>query len=594
MLNLFEKNIKFFYTNLPQYYKLIIKIKKNHKIQNDNLINIYTNEKIYPNSITKDSIKIATNPLNNPLWEKDALTVIPINWNKKFKYTAKAINYLTNEAKKLPSYNENLKFNKKFLPTTIICGLLSGKFLDILVKNHTFHSLFVYEPNPEFFAISLYFVDYEYIYKKLKDRFFLWVNGEIDYFAIEKFFYERIITSSLINLSYTAYNHPLIEDAKEKFNQVRVSKYRGWGTFEDEYKGVTNHLKNLNKYKTFIKGKNLNIPVCIIANGKSLEDSIEFIKKNKDSMILISVGTAIKPLLKENIQSDFHIEQERIDLLKDILKEPLKNYNGYFLGASVVNYEVFKYAKNPLMYIREGFCLENEFRLIGSSPIVGNAGFAFGASISNEIYLCGMDLGFRLNQKQHAKNSFYDDKEDIQTKGIKTKGNFSDDIYTDSLLLSSKLKIETMIKALNLKVYNLSDGAYIKGSIPLKDKTLPPINKEEYIKKITSNFKQINIKVDSLNLEVVLDKIEKSFSKEIKDIKELTGIIDFLEDILKNSNIAEIKMLKGSLYHYLFNLYLLSHKLSFKDTQKLLKKIKLKKFFPSYIHSNNLSTSFTS
>ena len=581
MLNLFEKNIKFFYTNLPQYYNIITNIKKTYKIQNDNLINIYTNKKIYPNSITKDSIKIATNPINNPLWEKDALTLTPINWDKQFKYTAKAINYLIDEAKKLPSYSENLKFDKKFLPTTIIFGLLSGKFLDFLVKNYSFHSLFVYEPNPEFFAISLYFIDYEYIYKKLGDRFFLWVNGKIDYFAIEKFFYERVITSSLINLSYTAYNHPLIEDAKDKFNQVRVSKYRGWGTFEDEYKGVKNHLKNINKYKTFIKGKKLNIPVCVIANGKSLENSIEFIKKNKDSMILISIGTAIKPLLKEQIQTDFHIEQERKDLLKKILKKSLRDYNGYFLGASVVNYKVFKYAKNPLMYIREGFCLENEFRLIGSSPIVGNAGFAFGASISNEIYLCGMDLGFRLNQKQHAKNSFYDDKEDTQKNGIKIEGNFSDNIYTDSLFLSSKLKIETMIKALNLKVYNLSDGVYIKDSIPIKDKTLPPIDKQKYINEILSNFEQTDIKIGSLNLEIVLDKVEKSFNKEIKNIKELTGIIDFLEDILKSYNIAEIKILKGSLYHYLFNLYLLSHKLSFKDTKKLLKKVKLKNFFPN-------------
>ena len=84
MINLFEKNIKFFYINLPKYYKLITNIKKNYKIQNNNLINIYTNEKIYPNSVIKDSIQIATNPINNPLWEKDVLTLTPINWDNKF------------------------------------------------------------------------------------------------------------------------------------------------------------------------------------------------------------------------------------------------------------------------------------------------------------------------------------------------------------------------------------------------------------------------------------------------------------------------------------------------------------------------------
>ena len=40
-----------------------------------------------------------------------------------------------------------------------------------------------------------------------------------------------------------------------------------------------------------------------------------------------------------------------------------------------------------------------------------------------------------------------------------------------------------MIKALNLTVYNLSDGAYIENSIPLKDKTLPTIEKNKLINK---------------------------------------------------------------------------------------------------------------
>ena len=178
-------------------------------------------------------------------------------------------------------------------------------------------------------------------------------------------------------------------------NKVLNTKNPIW-----EIKGIKNHIQNINKYNLLTQKKKINAPFCIVANGKSLEKNIEFIKKNKDSLIIVSVGTAIKPLLKAGIESDFHIEQERIELLKEALKNILPNYNGYFLGANVVNPKVFEMAKNPLMYIREAFSLEDRFVLTGSSPIVGNAGFAFSANFTDEICLCGMDLGFRLNQKK--------------------------------------------------------------------------------------------------------------------------------------------------------------------------------------------------
>jgi len=567
MQKLFEKNIKFFYENLPHYYELIKSLNsRNYLIRNNNIYDL-NNNKLYPNSIEEDSKTFAFNPIYNKLWERDFFYIKPYKWEKNFHITGKIVNKLIQKAKTLKSYTNGYYFDKNFLPTTVIFGLLAGKHLDILVKNYEFQSLFVYEPNPEFFAISLYFVDFKRIYEKIGDRFFLWVNGKVDYFAIEKFYFERKITSSFLNLSLTTYNHPLIKDAKSKFNEVSSAKLRGWGTYEDEIKGIKNHLKNINRYPTLINSKNLNIPVCIVANGKSLEKNMPFIKKNKNSMIIISVGTALKPLMKEGVESDFHIEQERIDLLVDALTDILPKYNGYFVGANVVNPEVFKMAKKPLMYIREGFTLSIN-PLIGSSPIVGNAGVAFAKNFTKEIYLCGMDLGFRLGERKHSKNSFYDENEDIAIDGIKVDGNFSDDIYTDSLLLSSKRNLEKIIKIFNLKVYNLSDGAFIKGSVPLKDKTLPEIEKEKYIKKIASLFENTNFKTPKLNLSAILKPVKSVLNKEIKSYRELTGLIDFVEDALNSMQfkyLSEYTLLNGSISHILNNFYILSHKIDIKE-----------------------------
>ncbi|WP_456479769.1 motility associated factor glycosyltransferase family protein [Nautilia sp.] len=573
MQELFKKNINFLYKNLPHLYEKIKTAPKEHYIKNDNIY-AKNGKKIYKTSITEDSKKLSFYPTHNPLWEKKFFYITPSLWEDKFFITGKAINSLIKKASSFNNYTEGFYFDKNFLPTTAVFGLLAGKHLQILAENFEFQSLFVYEPNPEFFAISLYFVDYEKIYEKLNGRFFLWIGGKIDYHAIEKFYYERKITSSFLTLTLKTYNHPLINDALSKFEEIRVSKLRGWGTYEDEIKGIKNYLDIYDKYPVLSQTKDLNVPFCIAANGKSLEQNIPFIKKNIDSMILISVGTALKPLLKAGIESDFHIEQERIDLLAETLKDTLPEYNGIFVGSNVVDKRVFDLAKTSFMYNREGFSFSENHILSGSSPLVGNAGVAFAANFTKEIYLCGMDLGFRLNMKKHASGSFYDSRNDTEQNGIKIKGNFSNDIYTDSLYLSSKQNIENLIRIKGLNVYNLSDGAYIKNTVPLKYKTLPRIDKKNVIKEIKSCFNAYNKKPSLPDLHHLIKPVKNVLQKPVKNYKELTGLIDFIDnafDRFLKTNPKEYTLLRGSLSHILNNLYILSHKTDIKNAAVLKK-----------------------
>jgi hypothetical protein len=589
MQKLFEKNIKFFYNNIPHFYKLITSIKtRRYQLINNNIFDTKTNSFIYPHSIDEDSFIFAYNPIQNTLWEKEFFYLTPPKLDEKeFFVTAKIVNKLIEKAKTL-NYTKSFYFEKNFLPATVILGLLAGKHIELLAEKYNFQSLFIYEPKPEFFAISLYFIDYERLYKKLKGKLFIFIKNKIDYFAIEKFYFERVITSSFARFTLITYENEFILDAKHKFEEISFLKNRGWGTFEDEIKGIKNHLKNIDKYPLLNSSKKLNIPICIVANGKSLEKNIEFIKKNKDSMIIISVGTAIKPLIKAGIESDFHIEQERIDTLIEALKDILPKYNGYFLGASVVKPEIFKMAKKTLMYIREAFTLENNyFTLKHSSPIVGNTGIAFASEFSNEIYLCGMDLGFRLGEKKHANGSFYDDKNDIEKNGIKVKGNFSNDIYSNSLLLSSKKNIEKLIKEKNIKIYNLSDGAYIEGSIPLKDKDLPKIDKQKYIKEITKCFYKTKSKDKKPNIKKLLLAISKAMDIKVDSKEKLTSLMEGLEDLIKTYEQIDKEtflLLRGSLFHILNNLYILSFKIDFREYTKLAKIIKKEIFkFEEYL-----------
>jgi len=597
MQTLFDKNIKYLYHNLPHYYELINNIKKrNFELKKDNIFEIDSNIAVYPNSISEDSKILAHNPINNNLYKKHFTFINPPLWENKFYITGKIVNKLIDKFNKLPR-TKGFYFEKNFLPATVIYGMLAGKHIDLLIQIYEFQSLLIYEPNPEFFLISLNYIDLEKIYNKLGERFFIQISGKLSPEIIQKFLNERVITSTFMQLELKSYNHPLIENASKKFEEYEAAKIRGWGTYEDEMKGIKNHQKNINNYPILEKSLNLNIPFCIVANGKSLEKNIEFIKKNQNSMIIISVGTALRPLMKAGTQSDFHIEQERIDLLVDALKDILPKYKGIFVGANVVNPKIFEMAKNPFMYTREGFTFESFYPrpLVFSSPIVGNTGVSFAANFTKEIYLCGMDLGFRLGEKKHSKNSFYDKTEDVQKDGIKIKGNFSDDIYTDSLLLSSKLAIERLIKAKNLKIYNLSDGAYIENSTSLKDKTLPQIDKVKYKNEILKAFTNKKFYEKEPNLYPLLNAVSKTFKTlNIKDYKHLTGVIDFLEDLIsayRSKDPSSYSLMRGSLWHILLNFYILAHKLeNKKDIFKLAKILKKKifefekKFKKDYLH----------
>ena len=583
MQKLFQKNIKYLYENLPHYYNLIKNIEtRNYFIKDDNIYDINQN-KIYPHSITKDSKILASNPINNPLYHKNFTFLNPPKWEKDFYITGKIVNKLIDKFKKLP-HTKGFYFDKDFLPATIIYGILSGKHIDLLVETFEFQSLLVYEPNPEFFAISLYFMDLEKIYSKLGERFFIQIGGEIKDEIIEKFFHERVVSSSFMQLELVTYKHPLIFQAKQKINKFAQTNIRGWGTYEDEIKGIKNHKININKYPLLKDEIKLNVPFCVVANGKSLEESINFIKKNQNSMIIISVGTALKPLMNAGIESDFHIEQERVDFLVEALKDILPKFNGYFVGANVVNPKVFEMAKNPLMYMREGFTFENYYPkpLIFSSPIVGNTGVSFAANFTDEIYLVGMDLGYKKGAKKHAKGSIYDDFEDIAKDGIEVKGNFEETILTDSLFLSSKNAIEKLIKIKNLKVYNLSHGAYIENSIPLKDKTLPEIDKEKYKKLILKAFTDKKYYEKPPNMLPLLKAVSKSFHLKLDNYRQIIGIIDFIEDLMTTymkKDEPTYKLLRGSIWHILLNFLILSHKLENKKDIKKLAKIIKKEIF---------------
>jgi hypothetical protein len=595
MNNLFAKNLEYFYNEIPQYYELIKNIKtRRFKIINNNGFNILdtkTNTYFYPVENGKHLMQeisevYANNPMKNDLWIKYFLTKEMYEYDEKIlPITSKIVNKIIKITKSSKDFTDNgYYYDKNFLYTTSIFGLGSGLHVKYLIEKYDFQSLFIYEPEVEFFAISCYFIDWQKAFEKLKDKLFLFVKGNIDTKVLKHFYDSKVITSNFLRLEFNTYNSPKIENAKKEFYLANISNKRGWGSFEDEMVGFKNHLKNINKNIPILtKTTKINAPICVVANGASLENDIEWIKENQNNLIIISVGTAIRPLLKAGIHSDFHIEIERMPELVKILKPSLENYSGYFVGASVIDSEHFKIAKKPLMFVRDASSTTgiSNFFLKFCSPMVGNTGFSFAAHLSDEIYMCGFDVGFHKNKRVHASGSYYDDKDDTK-EGSPVRGNFRDEVLSDDLLNLSRQNLEMTIAFLKpKKVYNLSDGAFINGAIPKHSNEikLTPIKKDKYIKEIIQNFKIDKIKTLNYSgfLELYKNKIIELLDKEIKNKKELTETIDLVNDYtlaFLRYEPAVGTLMKGSIWHILNTIYVSLHKTSLKEYPKMVKIIK--------------------
>ncbi|MDQ1338977.1 MAG: hypothetical protein QG567_126, partial [Campylobacterota bacterium] len=181
--------------------------------------------------------------------------------------------------------------------------------------------------------------------------------------------------------------------------------------------------------------------------------------------------------------------------------------------------------------------------------------------------LCGLDVGFKSDGKQHASGSYYDNLNDKSQEKIPTRGNFSSNIYTNSLFSLSREMFEHAIASKkDAIVYNLSDGAYIKGAAPKQPKelNLKKIDKQKALKEIEEAFLQKDVfKESEMDYKTLLDDYLNDFftilkSAQIKTKKELFLVIDrayFATTIQnKNENVTGI-LTSGTLWHILNTIF---------------------------------------
>lgn len=465
---------------------------------------------------------------------------------------------------------EPLNAIPEHLGAMIVFGVGLGYHLEMLLEDIKIDHLYVCEPNNDWFFASLHTCKWYELLQKLDEQGgSLTLNIGVSWEQFSSDFINNIKNiGSFYAVNAVIYQHypsaklsEIINQFAKDFHLVSV----GWGFFDDGVISIAHDYANAQLGIPFLKAnaqlarKYRDKPVFIVANGPSIDETLKYVKEYQDNAIIFSCGSAIKTLLKHNIIPDFHLEIERTMftyayLAEFIDNEAMKKIN--FLTGNIMHpkcAELFKWTGMGFKPTEPSTIIELD--LLGNqdkyaalkfcNPVVGNTALSFACYMGfEEVYLFGMDCGYKDPNRHHSVDSMYykDDGSERESIGhlvrageLTTPGNFGGEVFTTSFLHTGKFYSEHLLKLFpKVNAYNCSDGARINGATPLQaqDILIKELNEDkqvfvEYLKNELfihrdfddAQYKQV-IAIDKFN--EIIDKIISFLAVKPNSRAELT------------------------------------------------------------------------
>lgn len=489
-------------------------------------------------------------------------------------------------------------FGKRVIPILLVFGSGYGSHLIELLDRYTIRHLIIVDNDPAITRLSLGFTDYVAIFNNhlLRHQIKLSVLCSDDAEALGKdliaiiqqnwppFFIHGIaVFRNLRNIQ-------LCEQVEKHLTQNLWLSFRGWGFFDDEMVSIRQTIANLQDGRPMLLPKSPvdgNAVAFVVANGPSLDVLADLIRAHAGKAIVISCGSAISALARLDIVPDYHIEIERPyltaeNLLLTVPPEFIAKVR--VVAPSVVHPEVFNHALEGLMFAKAGDSAGETFPAtsprIGTFPTVSNGALAWLLNMGfKQIYLIGTDLGARDKSRHHSSHSMYFNKDDLPEDyvphvdrvanlemGMEVEANFGGTVFTEDIFTLARIAMEREIAARcgPGHVFNLSDGALIKGATPLRpeDFTFPEnaTEKTAVIAHIREQFGQpegYDAKVcrDTIrdNVALVVDGLKPVLASEANSKLEIVNKFAALHTALAEVNrqsMGAYYVLRGSLLHH--------------------------------------------
>ncbi|CAM3552296.1 6-hydroxymethylpterin diphosphokinase MptE-like protein [Arcobacter aquimarinus] len=490
----------------------------------------------------------------------------------------------------------NYKHKKlKNIDKFIFIGTLLGRHIPLIIKKTNAKNFMVCEQNLEIFRLSLFVIDYSILARdgrtvvfSIMDKIYEFShkgsnflrndyhqNHVIKYFTtdfnVSKYFDQ--IMDAIVSEQTEGFNYYMMLDNVAKLALSRI----------DKYKVIQREL--VKEADLYLKNK----PVLYIGAGPSLNENLDWILKNKDKFIIVSMGASCKRLLSKGIIPDIvgtvdpqykvlneiHFSDEIIEKLKNTIILASMNTDQRILDKFNQN-NLFLY--EVIFTINHKSKVENGYSI---GEILGTILINLGV---NNIYLIGIDLA--INQEtgethisgyetsntfnlKNIKSSIEKDAFSTRQDLVKVKGNFIDEVYTSRLFNTSlntfSLSCETL-KDESQKIYNLSkNGAYIDSTEPLDIDTFDvekfdSIEESEKSSEIKNDF--IYLSKNYLTNEVIKElQIERDYLFDIKmnfleKNKEYASLDEFTNDYLILEKKLLVPEIKTTFTTSIFSFYL--------------------------------------
>jgi hypothetical protein len=486
--------------------------------------------------------------------EEDALTYkdAPIT-DSSYSASAPIISYAN-------KYAQAPDTKMKKIYKYIFFGTGLGTHISEIDKKIHSNVYFIVENNLELFRLSLFVTDY----KKLT------TNDAILYFSVfddddefarhaQAFFNEMFIYNQYIKY-FAMLNFPeqRIKDFQKlilgqgylvfNYSALTLGNIRPLQHLKDDYKILNISARLLENFKDKDK------PFLILGAGPSLHENITWLQANQEKFVIVAVSAMLSLLEKHQIKPDIVTHTHGFD---DALPHVQNVKDISFFDETILLFSAFStptflsYFKKENIYLFQGTStFKEKFSGLGSSNIGAlTYGLLTKFGLKN-LYLLGLD--FALNQKtgashsdSHAhvksidnKKTNYDLEEDIDyiNSAITVKGNFKEKVTTNLIFKGFLKQCELFNKIYpveGFKTYNLSNGAFINGTLPLKP------NDKQISQLIKLDKRKIHKELKSIFEEHSEDFLTKEDKETLRNrlayIQEVKEIIEEYKTIKYNS-----------------------------------------------------------
>ncbi|MFQ5763703.1 MAG: 6-hydroxymethylpterin diphosphokinase MptE-like protein [Rhodospirillales bacterium] len=339
----------------------------------------------------------------------------------------------------------------------------------------------------------------------------------------------------------------VIEDLKKDVSLITAEL----GFFYDETLMLWNTHQNFAQRKAKLfspsPGKKRDLPAFVVGSGPSLDGAIDVIHKNQKNAVIISCGSALRPLILKGIRPDFHIELENLDV-SPVVSQVAREHDLTsirIVASSTVDPGALAPFGDAVFYFRYSlssfplFCTSDDAILHLGGPTVTNAGLSFAQQVGfRDIYLFGVDMGARSPEVHHAADSYHFTPEagpmDSSEFRIPVDANFGGTCMTTRGLYTARLTLIGAISRYRAKrrYFNCSDGAAIDGATPTRpeDLSLPERTapKEETVRGIVQGFPGLAPEKDGNRWQG--DVIAETIRGYMAELKRCLGAIEDFTD----------------------------------------------------------------